>query len=111
MSPSSVTLIAGTILGLGAAAAQAGPCGDEIARVEEPARESADRPRAGPTAPQSISAQLSRQPTPQSVQRAEAEAQLSLAALLTRAKSLDAEGKAAECMQAVTEAKLKLRVR
>jgi hypothetical protein len=47
--------------------ASAGPCAEEIARVQEIASRSATNPTTGPTAPQSQSAQLRRQPTPNSV--------------------------------------------
>jgi hypothetical protein len=100
--------VASAILGLSIASAHAGPCSDAIAQVEAAANQSAGNPAVGPTAQQSIGAQLGRQPTPESVQRAEEGAQTRLAAVLARAQALDAEGKTAECMQAVTEAKLLL---
>jgi hypothetical protein len=55
--------------------AHAGPCGSEIAQFEQAVRQSANKPDAGPTARQSIGAQLDRQPTPESIARAEARAQ------------------------------------
>jgi len=55
---------------------------------------------------QSVDAQLHRQPTPDSVRRAEESAQRRLAAVLARARTLSAEGKTPECLQAVDEAKL-----
>src|SRR5262249_8940975 len=64
-------LIAGAVLGLSFAAAHAGPCSDEIAQFEQAVRQSAGNPNAGPMAPQSIGAQLDRQPTPGSVKRAQ----------------------------------------
>jgi hypothetical protein len=87
------------------AAAHAGPCSDEIASLQTAARQLVHNPAAGPSAPQSIGAQLGRQPTPESVRRAQGEAQSRLAAALARAGALDAEGKQAQCMQAATEAK------
>jgi hypothetical protein len=39
------------------------------------------------------------------VRRAEIDAQSRLAAILARAKALDAEGKTTECMESVVEAK------
>jgi hypothetical protein len=76
--------------------------------VEAAANRSPGNPAAGPTAPQSIGAQLGRQPTPETVQRAEEGAQSRFAAILARAKALDTEGKTTKCTQAVTEAKLML---
>jgi hypothetical protein len=65
-------------------------------------------PLPSPTAPQSIGAQLGRQPTPESVRRAEVDSRAGLDAILSRAKALDAEGETAECMELVGTAKLKL---
>jgi hypothetical protein len=42
------------------------------------------------------------------VERAEAQSESSFVAILNRAKAFDAQGKTAECMQAVGAAKLKL---
>ena len=92
---------------LGAASAHAGPCTEEIAKFEDTvSRRAAANPGAGPTARQSVGAQLSRQPTPSSVAQAEQHAQSTFAATLARAKTLDAEGNA-ECMQALNEARLR----
>jgi len=104
----SITLLAclTLTLGLGVASAQASPCGDEIARLEKILAE--NNPATGPTAPQSVGAQLSRQPTADSVKRAEAEARSSFAASLQIAKTLDAQGKTAECTELVNKAKLNL---
>jgi hypothetical protein len=106
MNPSTITLVVCIALGLGVTSAHAGPCGDEIAQLEKALSES--NPAAGPTASQSIGAQLRHQPTPESVRRAEVHSRAGLDAILTRAKALDAEGKTAECMELVGTAKLKL---
>jgi hypothetical protein len=108
MNPSAMTLVVYIALGLGVTAAHAGPCGDEIAQLENAVRHSESNPAVGPTAPQSIAAQLRHQPTPESVERAEVDSRAGLDAILTRAKALDAEGKTAECMELVGAAKLKL---
>ena len=76
------------VLGLSLTAAQAGPCSEKIAQFEQAVRQSAGDPNAGPMAPQSIGAQLDRQPTPASVRRAEQQAQAAFAATLAE------EGKA-----------------
>ena len=92
------TLIVGATFVLSAVLAHAGPCSADIARFEKTVRHSTKNPEAGPTAPQSIDAQLGYQPTPSSVKRAKEGAQARFEAALTRAKTLDAEGKRAECM-------------
>jgi hypothetical protein len=105
MSRSLAVAVICAVLGATGGAAHAGPCGDAIAQLRDAARESANNPATGPTAPQSLGAQLRHQPTPESVQRARQEAQSRFAALLDRAAALDAEGKDAECMQAVADAR------
>jgi hypothetical protein len=100
-------LIASTaFLGLGAASARAGPCSIEFAQFEQAARQSANNPNAGPVAPQSIGAQLDRQPTPGSVKRAAERAQAAFEATLARAKKLDVGRNRAGCTTALTDAKL-----
>jgi len=90
---------------LGTASARAGPCSDAIAQFEQAVRQSANNPNAGPTARQSIDAQLDRQPTPGSVARAEARAQTTFEASLARAKRFDARGNRAGCTRALAAAK------
>jgi len=105
MRRSPAVLLACAAVGLTVSSAHAGPCADEIAQLREAAGRSASNPTTGPTAPQSVGAQLGRQPTPESVKRAREEAQARFAVVLARAEALDAEGKHAECMQAVADAK------
>jgi hypothetical protein len=105
MRRSLATLTVCAALAAAAGPVNAGPCGDAIARLQEAARRAATDPAIGPTAPQSIGAQLGRQPTPDSVRRAQDEAQSRFAAIVARAQALDAEGKLAECLQAVADAK------
>jgi hypothetical protein len=109
MSPSTMALVAFVAFGLGVTPGHASPCGDEIARLENTLSQAKNDPAIGPTAPQSVDAQLGYQPTPDSVKRAEADARGRFATILDRAKAFDAEGKAAECMQAVAAAKLELK--
>lgn len=104
--PVTAALIVSSILGLTIGSAQAGPCSDAIAQFEQTVRSSEKTGDAGPTARQSIGAQLGHQPTRESVERAEDMAQANLVQALLRAKALDAEGKQAECMQALSQAKL-----
>jgi hypothetical protein len=98
-------LIVSAVLGLNVGAAEAGPCAKEIAQFEKAVRQSAKNPDAGPTARQTIGAQLGRQPTRSSVKQAEATAQSTFEKALARAKALDVQGKRAGCMQALAEAK------
>jgi hypothetical protein len=100
----AAALVMGTALGPLAVPAHAGPCTERIAQFEKVVRESATNPSAGPTASQSIGAQLGRQPTPSSVKQADLKAQTTFDAALARAKTLDAEGKR-KCVQALAHAK------
>src|SRR5713226_8926326 len=93
------------ILGLGVVAAEAGPCTKQIAAFEQSVRASGKNPDAGPTSRESLGAKLSRQPTRKSVKQAEVGAQNGFEGALARAKALDAQGKRAECMRALSKAK------
>jgi hypothetical protein len=86
--------------------AQASVCSDAIAQLHISARRLAhNNPVDGPSAPQSIAAQLGHQPTPLTVHDAERTAKSDFAAILARAEALDAEGKQAKCMEAVINAR------
>ena len=99
-----VAILAAAWSGLGVASAQAGPCGAEIAQFEQAVRQSAGNPNAGPVAPQSLGAQLDREPTPASIRRAQARARAAYRAALARAKRLDARGDTG-CTVALARAK------
>jgi hypothetical protein len=98
-------LTAVAVLGLSLQAAHAGPCSEKIAQFEQAVRQPAGDPNAGPMAPQSVGAQLNRQPTPGSVKRAQERAKATFAATLARAKRLDARGNRAGCTRALAAAK------
>jgi hypothetical protein len=83
--------------------AHGGPCTGAISRFEAVQHRSAANPVV-PTAPQTIGAQLGRQPTPASVWRADTRAEARFDAVLARAKRLDARNDSA-CIQALDEAK------
>ena len=100
----TVVLIVGAALVLGVVSAHAGPCTTRIAQFEQAVRQSKNNPNAGPVAPQSIGAQLSRQPTPNSIKRAEQRAQAVFDAALARSKRLDARGDRAGCTKALADA-------
>jgi hypothetical protein len=95
----------GAVLLLGIAPAHAGPCTQSIAQFEYAVRQSANDPNAGPMAPQTVGAQLDRQPTLASMKRAAQRAKAAFAATLARAKRLDARGNRAGCERALARAK------
>ena len=77
-----------------------------IAEIERYIQGTAPGPTTGPTAPQSVGAQLHHQPTPGSVEGAEGKARADGLAALDRARKADAAGDAAACKSALEEAKL-----
>jgi hypothetical protein len=103
-----LVLITLGVIGSGAAA-QAGPCANQISQVEQAIRgaqaESGPGGAGEPSAPQSVGAQLHHQPTPGSVQSAERTAIADGDAALERARKADAQGDVAACTRALTEAK------
>jgi hypothetical protein len=101
----AIFVIAAT-LALSIVSADAGPCGANIAQFENTIRNSAREPDAGPMGPQTIGAQLGHEPTPASLKQAEDQARTRFETTLARAKALDAQGKSAECAQALGDAKL-----
>ena len=98
-------LFIGAVLGLSSTFAQAGPCSADIAEFEAAVRQSATNPNAGLAAPQSVGAQLDRQPTVASMKRAEARMKSKFSANLARAKALDKQGNRAGCTRALNAAK------
>ena len=97
--------IIGAVLCLNIPVAQAGPCSEDIAQFEAAIRQSAGNPIAGLTAPQSVGAQLNRQPTPESLKQAQERLQSKFSATMARAKRLDAKGDRAGCIRALSAAK------
>src|ERR1700751_205313 len=93
----------------GGMAAQAGPCADQIAQVEQAIQRAQARGGPGgagePSAAQSVGAQLHHQPTPGSVQSAERMAIADGDAALERARKADAAGDAPACAKALREAR------
>ncbi len=109
MDRSRIAVLAAVALTGGAIAAQAGPCTKQISAVEAQIQraQAAQSPGGAGTAsaPQSIDAQLHRQPTAQSVETALSQANAEAAAALDRAKKADAKGNARECANALAEVK------
>jgi hypothetical protein len=101
----ATALIVCAISCLNISIAHAGPCTADIAQFEKAIRESAGNPFAGLTAPQSVNAQLDRQPTPESLKKAQANLQAKFSATMARAKRLDAKGDRTGCTSALTAAK------
>jgi hypothetical protein len=83
--------------------ALAGPCAVEVDAFQQSLRE--QHGLVG-TAPQSVGAQLSHQPTAASIAKAEQKAKSGLEMLLDQAKALDAQGKQEQCADALARAKL-----
>jgi hypothetical protein len=102
--PSS-SLIVFAVLAATVGIASAGTCEEEIERLQSEAANSSGRTISGPTAPQSIGAQLSHQPTPATVERAQREAESRFADLLAHARILGSEGNSTACLKVVTDAR------
>jgi hypothetical protein len=85
--------------------AHSGPCTAQITQIEHQIAGDVPSPDSGPTAPQTVGAQLHRQPTPGSVEHAEHVANKDGDAAIERAKKADAAGDAAACNQALVEAR------
>ena len=85
--------------------ALAGPSTADIERFEASIRQSGGDPDAGLTARQSVGAQLSHQPTPGSVEKAEDRLQSKFSTNIARSKQLDDQGNRAGCAKALDAAK------
>jgi hypothetical protein len=99
-----VATTAATLL-CGGAAAHSGPCKSQIEELERQIGHASSSAKIGPTAPQSIEAQLHRQPTPETVRNAERKANEDAAAALQRARQADTDDNPAACAKALDEAK------
>jgi hypothetical protein len=86
-------------------AAYAGPCTAQIANLKQQIKLSASNPMVGPSAPQTVGAQLHRQPTPNTVEHADTKANADADAALDRARKADAAGDASGCHSALVEAR------
>jgi hypothetical protein len=104
-SPGMTAALAGAVLALAATNASAGPCASDIAQFEAAIRASQGNPFAGLTAPQSVGADLSHQPTPASVKQAQARLKKTFAATMARARRYDAQGNGPGCTRELTAAK------
>jgi hypothetical protein len=95
-------LITLAFLACSGAVASAGPCTSEIDKIEKAV--SAPNSMYGPTARQSIKAQDSREPTPESIARAEKKADTHYQDVLNEAKALDAANNS-KCQEVVKKVK------
>jgi len=91
--------------------AAAGPCSAEITRVEMVLKQARVNRQLAPSAPESTAARLHRQPTPQTVAKAEIDAEKQVDAALARARKFGSEGNDAECIAALEKVALPLGVR
>jgi hypothetical protein len=89
----------------GSGAAHSGPCTSQIEGLERQIGRASSSAKSGPTAPQSIEAQLHHQPTPETVRDAERKANADAAAALQRARQADTDDNPAACTKALDEAK------
>lgn len=96
------SLVALAFFVLSGTAANAGPCTSEIDKIEKAV--SAPNSMFGPTARQSVGAQDSRQPTPDSLARAEKRADTHYDDVLKEAKALDAANNP-KCQEVVKQVK------
>ena len=103
---SFVWLVAATATTLlcGGSVAHSGPCTAQIARFEGQIQRSLADPDYGPTAPQTVEAQLHHQPTAVAVHNAESQARANADGALQRTQKADADGDAAACVVALEEA-------
>ena len=85
--------------------AYAGPCTAELAQIEQQIGPDNAGASAGPSAPQSVAAQLGQQPTPATVQGAERKANALAQTTLQRVRQADDDNNAAACNQAFSHLK------
>jgi hypothetical protein len=86
--------------------ARAGPCTSDIGRLETQIKLSASNPVVGPTATQTVGAQLHHQPTPGEIRNAETKANADADAALDRARKADGQNDATGCREALRQARL-----
>jgi len=89
----------------GAGIAHSGPCTAQIVTLEQQIKSTPPGPESGPTFPQTLGAQLHKQPTPLDVEHAEHVANKDADAALDAAKKADAQGDAAVCKANLTRAR------
>lgn len=101
MARLSLFTLAPAILLGSIALAHAGPCAGQISKIEQQIKTTKGNPLVGPSAAQTVAAQLGRQPTPLSVQSARRKAAMLADEALQSARKADAAGDVAACEQAL----------
>ena len=86
--------------------AKAGPCTANINNLQKQIQLSVSNPVVGPTATQTVGAQLHRQPTPGAVEHAESQANADADAAMDRASKADKQSDASGCREALRQARL-----
>src|ERR1700686_5032144 len=99
-----VATTAATLL-CGSGTAHSGPCTSQIEELERQIGHGSSSAKSGPTAPQSIEAQLHHRPPPEPGRDAEQKAKADPPAALHRAKKADTDDNPAACAKALGEAK------
>jgi hypothetical protein len=109
----SSTFFGGTARAVEAALTDAPPgaCGAALARVETALSQARASGHIVASAPESVDAMLHRQPTSQSIARAQTAAVEKIEDSITAARKLRAEGKRAECIGMLEKVALQLGVR
>jgi hypothetical protein len=105
LQPMAAMFFVAVAFWLNSAMAQAGPCTADISQLEATVHQSEDDPFAGLTARQSVNAQLHRQPTPESLHRADRHLKARFFAAIARAKQYDAQGNGSGCTRALDAAR------
>jgi hypothetical protein len=100
-----VSAVAATALLSAIGAAYGGPCTAQITQLEQQISLAEANPEVGPSAPETLGAQLHREPTPETLQRSEHKANAAADMALERARKADADGDANVCTKALKEAK------
>jgi hypothetical protein len=84
---------------------QSGPCSVELAQIERHVAQSKSNPLEGPTASQTVGAQLHHQPMSAAVKSAERKANADFQKALAQAREANVRGDAAACARAVSRAR------
>lgn len=100
-----IVYVAGAVWLGGVGPAFSGPCTTQIAALEHEINTTPPGPETGPSAPQTIGAQLHHQPTPGSVEHGEYVASKDGDIALERARKADSRGDAKGCNAALNEAR------
>jgi len=90
--------------------ADAAACREQIARLQMVLSQAQSDRRFAASAPESVAARLHHQPTPETVERAETEANKKVDTALARARRYDSQRRYSECIAALEKVALPLGV-